>query len=58
MDRAGGLAEIAVYFSAAEPLSFCRRLTISSLLREQGRRKRDDVTGYMLTECATIRIAE
>ena len=58
LGRADGLPEIAVNFSGEDPQSFCKGLTISSLLGKHGRWMRNDETECLLPNCATIRTRE
>ena len=58
IDRADGLPEIAVNFSGDDPQSFCKGLTISSLLGKHGRWMRNDETECLFPNCATIRTRE
>jgi hypothetical protein len=54
IDRADGLPEIAVNFSGEDVQSFCKGLTMSSVLGKHGRWMRNDGTGCAWRDCAMI----
>lgn len=54
IDRADGLPEVEVNFSGEDPQSFCKGLTIASILGKHGRWMRNDGTGCAWRDCAMI----